>query len=122
MLSSGGLLFFTTPNIKGFDLSMLKDKSDNVMVPEHLNYFHPKSISLLLENCGFEVLNIETPGKLDTQLVRKKILMENLPLGNNPFLRQVLIDDWKIYGESFQQWLVTNGLSSSMSIVARKKE
>ncbi len=93
-----------------------------MIVPEHLNYFHPKSISLLLENCGFEVLNIETTGKLDTQLVRKKALSGVISLDNNPFLQQVLVDDWKIYGESFQQWLVTNGLSSSMSIVARKKE
>ena len=47
-LHDGGLLFIATPNIKGFDLLVLKDKSDNTTAPDHLNYFHPKSISLLL--------------------------------------------------------------------------
>jgi len=121
-LNSGGLLYLTTPNIKGFDLNVLKSKSDNVLAPEHLNYFHSKSISLLLEDCGFEVLNIETFGKLDAQLVRKKVYSGALSLDTNPFLQQVLIDDWAIYGESFQKWLAANGLSSNMTVVARKKE
>lgn len=121
MLAKGGLLFLTTPNIKGFDLNVLKDKSDSTMAPGHINYFHPKSISLLLENCGFEVLSIETPGKLDAELVRKKALAGVISLDSQPFLKCVLIDEWQTYMDSFQQWLASNGLSSSMSITARKR-
>lgn len=121
MLAKGGLLFLTTPNIKGFDLNVLKDKSDSTMAPGHINYFHPKSISRLLENYGFEVLSIETPGKLDAELVRKKALEGVISLDDQPFLKCVLIDEWKTYMDSFQRWLASNGLSSSMSITARKK-
>ena len=57
----------------GFDIRLLKNKSDTID-HEHLNYFNPFSMSLLLKNCGYRVLEIFTPGKLDAELVRKKIL------------------------------------------------
>ena len=119
-LHDGGLLFIATPNIKGFDLLVLKDKSDNTTAPDHLNYFHPKSISLLLGNAGFEILEIETPGKLDAELVRNKAKEGVVSLDNQPFLKRILIDEGDTYMDSFQKWLSDNGLSSHMWIVARK--
>ncbi|MCK4785170.1 MAG: class I SAM-dependent methyltransferase [Desulfobacteraceae bacterium] len=121
ILVEGGLFVIATPNIKGFDLLVLKDKSDNTSAPDHLNYFHPKSISLLLESCGFEVLEVKTPGKLDAELVRKKALAGVITLEDQPFLKRILIDESETYMDSFQQWLSDNGMSSHMWIVARKK-
>lgn len=121
ILKKNGLLVITTPNIKGFDLLTLKDKSDNTTAPDHLNYFHPKSISLLLENHGFEILEITTPGKLDAELVRKKAIEGVISLDDQPFLKRVLIDEWESFMDSFQNWLADNGLSSHMWVVARKK-
>lgn len=120
MLAKGGLLFLTTPNIKGFDLNVLKDKSDSTMAPGHINYFHPKSVSLLLESCGFEVLEVKTPGKLDAELVRKKALGGVITLDDQPFLKRILLDEWQSYMGSFQQWLSDNELSSHMWVVAKK--
>ncbi|HHT9107008.1 MAG TPA: class I SAM-dependent methyltransferase [Candidatus Wunengus sp. YC64] len=119
-LNEGGLLFIATPNIKGFDLLVLKDKSDNTTAPDHLNYFHPKSISLLLERIGFEILEIETPGKLDAELVKNKVTEGAVSLDNQPFLKRILIDEGDVYMDSFQKWLSDNGLSSHMWISARK--
>ncbi len=119
-LANPGLLYMTTPNIKGFDLLTLKDKSDNTTAPDHLNYFHPESIRYLLEKCRFNVLEISTPGKLDAELVRKKVLSKNLSLENQPFLKRILIDEWDRFGESFQEWLADNGLSSHMVVLAMK--
>ncbi len=121
ILRKNGLLVITTPNIKGFDLLTLKDKSDNTTAPDHLNYFHPKSMRFLLENCGFEVLEIKTPGKLDAELVRKKALAGVITLDDQPFLKRILLDEWQSYMESFQQWLSDNELSSHMWVVAKKK-
>ena len=73
-LPEGGLLILTTPNIKGFDLLVLGGLSDNIGGPNHLNYFHPESLGHLLQRCGFEVIEVVTPGKLDAELVRKKII------------------------------------------------
>ena len=120
ILKKGGLLVISTPNIKGFDLLILKDKSDNTTAPDHLNYFHPDSISILLLDNGFELLKLATPGKLDVELVRKKHL-EGAICINNPFLRRIVIDEHEKYGGVFQKWLAEQGLSSHMLIVARKK-
>lgn len=119
-LNNGGLLFLTTPNIKGFDLLVLRENSDNTTAPDHLNYFHPESITLLLENCGFEILEIKTPGKLDAELVRNKVKQGIVSLDGQPFLQHILIDEGEKYSDSFQKWLADNGLSSHMSVFARK--
>jgi len=85
-----------------------------------LMYFNPKSLKLLLENSGFEVLESLTPGKLDADLVRTKILEGEFDISQQPFLKKVLIDEWEKLGDKFQKFLADNGLSSNMWVVARK--
>ena len=120
LLKKGGLFIVTCPNGKGFDISVLGDVSDTVD-HEHLNYFNPKSLSGLLIDCGFEVLNVNTPGKLDAELVRNKVLSGDVSLDSQPFLKQVLVDNWDSAGELFQKFISESGLSSNMWIVARSK-
>lgn len=120
LLSSGGVLVLTCPNIKGFDISVLQEHSDSVDA-EHLNYFHPQSLTRLLDACGFEVLEVATPGKLDAELVRKKVLAGEVALEGQAFLQQVLIDDWDRLGGAFQHFLAEQQLSSHMWAVARKR-
>ncbi len=121
-LSSGGLFIITTPNIKGFDLITLGSKSDNIGAPNHLNYFHTASLQKLLEKSGFKVLEILTPGKLDAELVRKKINEGVFDISGQPFLKEVLINNWQTLGQSFQDYLVDNKLSSHLWMVARKEK
>lgn len=120
LLTPGGLLVLTCPNVKGFDIAVLQSLSDAVDV-EHLNYFHPASLSYLAETCGFEVLEVTTPGKLDAELVRKKALAGMFDIEAQPFLKQVLVDKWEQVGDAFQQFLSDHGLSSHMWLVARKR-
>lgn len=120
LLNKNGLLILTTPNIKGFDLMVLGDKSNNIVAPNHLNYFNIESLSYLLTKLGFEVLEILTPGKLDAEIVRKKIINKELDISNNPFLKNILIDRWENIGKEFQDFLANNNLSSHLWIVARK--
>lgn len=120
VLGTGGLAIITCPNVKGFDIVVLQALSDTIDA-EHLNYFHPSSLSLLLGECGFEVLEVQTPGKLDAELVRKKALKGEFDLSSQPFLKQVLIDEWDRRGNPFQQFLADNQLSSHMWLVARKR-
>jgi len=119
VLKKKGLIIVTCPNVKGFDILTLGTLSDTVDV-EHLNYFHPVSLSYLLNTCGFEVLELLTPGKLDAELVRKKILNRELDVSTQPFLKQILIDEWERLGSSFQEFLASNQLSSNMWVIARK--
>lgn len=119
LLAPNGLLVLTCPNIKGFDLVVLGAASDTVDV-EHLNYFHPTSLSFLLTTCGYEVLEIMTPGRLDAELVRKKALLHEFDLSNQPFLRQILLEAWEQVAAAFQDFLVQANLSSHMWVVARR--
>jgi 2-polyprenyl-3-methyl-5-hydroxy-6-metoxy-1,4-benzoquinol methylase len=119
VLKPGGILILTCPNVKGFDVMVLREGS-NAVDPEHLNYFHPASLSRLVSGHGFEVLEIQTPGKLDAELVRKRALSGEFDLSGQPFLKHVLLDEWERLGDRFQAWIAESGLSSHMWLVARR--
>ncbi|MEG6584985.1 class I SAM-dependent methyltransferase [Dendrosporobacter sp. 1207_IL3150] len=118
-LADDGLLILTCPNVKGFEANVLRELS-STFAPEHLNYFHPKSISRLLERCGFDIVEIATPGSLDAELVRNRVLQGEFDIADQPFLYQVLVERWDDLGRVFQDFLATNNLSSHMWVVARK--
>lgn len=118
-LKPGGVVFLTCPNGRGFEIATLKEHAQSVD-PEHLNYFNPGSLSLLLSRKGMEVLEATTPGKLDAEIVRKRVLSGLIDLSAQPFLRRVLVDEWDRLGGVFQRFLAENSLSSHMWIVARK--
>jgi hypothetical protein len=119
LLRPGGLLVVSCPNGQGFDISVLGAVS-LAIDPEHINLFNPKSLSLLVRSCGFEVLEVSTPGRLDAEFVRTAALEGKFDLSGNPFLKRVLIDEWDALGWPFQQFLAANGLSSHMWLAARK--
>ena len=73
LLEDNGVFILTAPNIEGFDLALLGKNSDNIIAPNHLNYFNPRSIQILLEKSGFGIIHIETPGVLDLNIVENKV-------------------------------------------------
>jgi len=115
----GGLLVLTCPNLYGFEISVLGSHSDAVDV-EHLNYFHPESLSALVRRQGLEVLEIMTPGLLDVDLVRKKIGSKEFKLSTDNFIHRLVCNDDEAILRNFQQFLSSNNLSSHMWLVARK--
>ncbi|MEQ8191697.1 MAG: class I SAM-dependent methyltransferase [Candidatus Eremiobacterota bacterium] len=119
MLRPGGLLFLTCPNVRGFDVATLRMLS-TTFDHEHINYFHPKSLFMLLLNCGFDNINIQTPGQLDAEIVRKTVLDGKFEVNNHPFLREILLERWEELGNPFQKFLVGNKLSSHMSVFCKK--
>ena len=119
LLKPGGLIMLTCPNGQGFDIETLGIVSDSVD-HEHLNYFNPSSLATLMSASGLDVLESFTPGKLDAELVRNKVLSGDFELSKQPFLQKVLIDEWDQRGEAFQDFLVATRASSSLWIVARK--
>lgn len=119
-LGAGRLLCLSCPNVMGFDVFTLGAKS-GVIEHEHLTYFHPVSIAMLLEEVGFSVLEITTPGRLDAELVHQAALAGWIDLHDQPFLNRVLVTDWDQLGDSFQAWLAEAGLSSHMQVICRKQ-
>jgi SAM-dependent methyltransferase len=119
LLRPGGVLVLTCPNVRGFDIEVMGPAAPSVDA-EHLNYFHPSSLRRLLDDGGFDVLDCMTPGKLDADIVRNRVLAGELELTDR-FLRRVLIEEWDRLGGRFQEFLAENGLSSHMWIVARQR-
>ncbi len=121
-LKSGGGLMIATPNGAGFDFSILGDKTENISPPEHLQYFNPHSISLLLEECGYRVISVQTPGILDVQIVKTQVSEGNFPLlAENAWLAKLFKRNDEKLEEAFQGFLRENLLSSHMVVVAEKK-
>lgn len=119
LIRPGGVLMLTCPNVRGFDVITLREKSSAVD-HEHVNLFHPESLATLLTACGFVVLEKQTPGQLDAELVRKRVLAGEFSLEGQPFLQRVLIDEWDQVGANFQRFLSDHLLSSNMLLVAQK--
>lgn len=119
LLKPGGIIMLACPNGQGFDIQTLGIAS-NTVDHEHLNYFNPESLAGLLAQSGLDVLESFTPGKLDADLVRNKILMGEFDVSGQPFLKKVLVDEWAKLGGAFQEFLIQQGLSSNMWVVARK--
>ena len=119
LIKPGGLLILTCPNVKGFDVATLKELSDT-FAHEHLNYFHTGSLPAVLEKYGLEIYDIQTPGRLDAELVRNQVINGSLSLDQQPFLEEVLVKQWEQLGAAFQDFIAESRLSSHMWVVARK--
>lgn len=120
LLVPGGLLVLSCPNGLGFDIELLGSNALAVDA-EHVNLFNPDSLSHLLEDTGFDVLDVSTPGRLDAELVRDAVLRGEFDVSMDPFLRRVLVDDWERLGWPFQEFLASNRLSSHLWLAARRR-
>lgn len=119
LLKPGGLFVFTCPNGQGFDTMMLQSSSPSVDT-EHVNLFNTNSIAILLERAGLDLITVETPGRLDVELVRKGVLDGELQIANQFFWKKLLLDDFETLGQPFQKFLVANNLSGNMRVGAKK--
>ena len=119
LLKPGGLFVFTCPNGQGFDTMMLEAASPSVDT-EHVNLFNTESIALLLERTAFRILSVQTPGRLDVELVRRAMLAGEFNVDNQPFWRKLLVEDFDALGGAFQKFLAENNLSGNMRVVAQK--
>ena len=117
-LKKKGFIILTCPNGMGFDIQLLKEKSDAID-HEHINYFNTSSIKKLFSNCGYNVIEVFTPGQLDVDLVRNKVLDKEFSLKDNPFYEDIIINNYETKGLELQKFLIQNNLSSNMWVVAQ---
>lgn len=119
-LSADGILMLSTPNGEGFDFKILKEKTENITPPEHLQYFNPKSIRMLLERLNFNIVDISTPGILDVDIVKRQKNEKYLDLKNNEFIQFMYeLKNDKIES-NFQDFLQKSNLSSHLLVFASK--
>lgn len=118
LLRPGGCLILTTLNGLGFDIQVLWENSKSIFPPHHLNFFNPISLSRLLTDTGFNIIECKTPGKLDWDIVEGIYLQENKDIGRlwKTVAKYVSIKE----KESLQDWISKSNMSSHMRVVARK--
>ncbi len=120
LLRPGGYFFLTTLNGEGFDIQVLWEKSKSIAPPQHLNFFNPDSISLLLKSQGFAVKDISTPGRLDWDIVEGVYQNEGVSPGR--FWELIIKKADSKAKDQLQDWIGKNGFSSHMRILAKKRD
>jgi len=120
LLKAGGLFIVSTPNEAGFDLRVLGKLSDNILAPNHLNYFNPDSIEKLFVSVGFEKLEVITPGKLDVDIIKNKILDKVMDVEDFPFFGGLILNDKDNFNKQLQNFLQIHNLSSNMFLAFKK--
>lgn len=67
-LKDRGFIVISCPNGIGFDTKMLGPFSPSVD-NEHVNLFSPMGIENIFKRSGFELISLQTPGKMDVEIV-----------------------------------------------------
>ena len=118
-LHSGGLCFITCLLSSGFEIQVLRQKSDIFVPPERMNILSFEGMNALIDKVkGFEVLEFSTPGVLDIPNVIKQIdQKENVTFFHYLFKQR---DDTELVN-SFQNFLQLNRLGTFGRLVLRKK-
>lgn len=118
-LSNTGLLLLTTRAGMGFDIVTLKGASDSIYPLDHIFLPSTEAMKKILEEVGFKVLEITTPGVLDMQYIENQ--ESHIPQ-EQIFQRYLLNMKDKRLLERMQIFLQSNNLSSYMRVVAKKDE
>lgn len=119
-LVDGGAVSIACPNGEGFDFQIMKEMTVNITPPEHLNYFNPHSICLLLKKTGFKVISVETPGILDVQIVKRALQQKKIDMNDNEYLKHILLNGSDETLGRLQDFIKSNNLSSHMVLIAAK--
>ena len=118
ILNKNGIFYFTTLNGLGFDIQMLGKFSNSIYPPYHINFFNPRSIEVLLKKIGFKIILIDTPGKLDLNIVENNLSL--LKGSKKTFASYLSKNLSRLEKFEFQNYLKLNKLSSHMRIVVKK--
>ena len=68
----------------------------------------------------FSVVSIDTPGRLDVELVQRGIVKGDLDVSGSDFWYSLLIEDRDEVRGNFQAFLANNQLAGNMRVIAEK--
>ena len=120
LLRKGGLVYITTPNFNAIERFLLKGDYEIIEYPEHLSYYTPTTINLLLTNNGFKKLKVTTTG-ISIARIKKSLNRKNNETTENvasdEVLREQLETGYKRHIKSFINGLLNLfGIGNSLKI------
>lgn len=114
LLRKGGLVYITTPNFNAIERFLLKGNYNIIEYPEHLCYYTPKTINILLTRSGFKKLKITTTGFSIARIKKSFRRKNNIPT-ENIASDEVLREQFEIGYKRFIKFFI-NGLLNLFGI------
>jgi hypothetical protein len=114
IIQPGDLFMFTTLYGTGVDIQVLWENSKSISPPDHLNFFNPASVKILLERLNFSEVVVTTPGKIDVN-----ILCNNSKLIRERFWQTFTAKASESVKDQWQELITATGLSSHMMVICR---
>lgn len=116
VMAPDGIALVTTLTRTGFDIRVLGAHAKAVYPPYHINLMSVEGMRRLVERAGLRLLALETPGKLDVDIVRNTLA--EIPQAEvGAFERWIACEADEEQRQSFQDFLAANRLSSHIRIV-----
>jgi len=118
-LKDNGILIIRSRVGSGFDILTLREHNKNIYPLEHNFLPSTEGLQILLEEVGYELLEITTPGMFDIDYVleHKDKISES-----DYFIKYLLNKNSKIDLADFQRFLQKSGMSSFSQIIVKKKK
>jgi SAM-dependent methyltransferase len=113
----GGLLIATGLCGDGFDIRVLGKRSKSITPPHHINFCSIEGYEQLFSRAGFEKIKIQTPGKLDVEIVHNALKDNSIELSD---FENLLLRKKPKHLDNFQKFLSKNQLSSHCWIAAQR--
>ncbi len=118
-LKPDGILILNTRLGSGFDILTLKGDMDMLFPYEHVLLPSRKGLELILQQAGYQLLEITTPGTRDIETVLKnKEKIED----SNFFVKYLLETSDDATLAEFQRFLQKSGLSSFAQVIAKVRK
>lgn len=114
LMHSGDVFLFTTLSGTGVDIQVLWDNSNSISL-QHLNFFNPGSVRKLVEGNGLRIISVETPGKLDID-----ILSNNQAKIKDRFWRNLIPCLKSKERQEWQDFIAKHRCSSHMLVVCER--
>ena len=111
LVKKDGYCLVTGLGYEGFDILTLKEKSNSIFPPHHINFMSVNGFEKLFKRAGFSSVEVITPGKLDVDIV--------LNSGEENEFVKALASRGEEFLQKFQDLLVEAKLSSHVWVFCK---
>ena len=117
LMKTGDYLYLTTLSSLGIDISILGSASKSVSPPHHVLFINPISAKMLATKIGFSSYKIDTPGRLDFDILKKNSMEFRESSPNTYDFISSIPEELQ---NKFQNFIAENQMSSHLRMILKK--